>query len=118
MDNSTKNWKEIGNDSPFTTPEGYFDNLTGRIMDSLPEKTSQPTKVVTIWAQVKPWIYMAAMFAGIYLMINMFTTVFSPSNDSGITEMSASEVEDFYEHYADEMAGELYNDYYYLAWEE
>lgn len=57
--------KKYGAPSPFTVPEGYFENLAGKVMEQLPEKESQPQPEVTMWERVRPWVYMAAMFCGL-----------------------------------------------------
>lgn len=58
-----------------TVPEGYFDSFADRMMAQLP---AEEPKVVELprrglWATVRPYVYMAAMFAGIWLMMNMFS---------------------------------------------
>ena len=57
--------KKYGAPNPFTVPEGYFENLAGKVMEQLPEKESQPQPEVTMWERVRPWVYMAAMFCGL-----------------------------------------------------
>ena len=54
--------KKYGAPNPFSVPEGYFENLAGKVMEQLPEKESQPQPEVTMWERVRPWVYMAAMF--------------------------------------------------------
>jgi len=57
-----------------TVPEGYFDDFAKRMMARLPQDV--PVKVEprrTLWMKVRPYAYMAAMFAGVYLMMNIFT---------------------------------------------
>jgi hypothetical protein len=56
-----------------TVPEGYFDNFASAMMERLPQKQSQaaPAKR-TLWLRVRPYIYMAAMFGGVWLMMWMF----------------------------------------------
>ncbi|MFA6830881.1 MAG: hypothetical protein WCR36_01210 [Bacteroidaceae bacterium] len=68
--------QQVGTDNHFKTPDGYFDNLSNRVMSQLPEKR---TRVIPIsrWQSVKPWMYMAAMFAGAALMIQVGRGVFS-----------------------------------------
>lgn len=68
--------QQVGTDNHFKTPDGYFDNLSKRVMSQLPEKR---TCVIPIsrWQSVKPWMYMAAMFAGAALMIQVGRGVFS-----------------------------------------
>ena len=56
---------------PFTVPEGYFENLTQNIMASLPEQESiySTNIVVTPWMRIRPYLYAAAAFAGIFFCI-------------------------------------------------
>lgn len=65
-------------------PEGYFEGLTERLQASLPERpeleaavaaAAAPTPPRGLWATVRPYVYMAAMFAGVWCMLKMFTTV-------------------------------------------
>lgn len=64
--------KRCGTENPFTVPEGYFANFTEQLMDKLPEREIQPAPQLTLWARVKPWVYMAAMFCGLMLSVRMF----------------------------------------------
>lgn len=57
-----------------TVPEGYFDDFARRIMAQIPEEVcakKEPER--TVWQKIRPYVYMAAMFAGVYLMMNIFT---------------------------------------------
>lgn len=56
---------------PFSVPEGYFENLTQNIMSALPEQESAHTRDIKItpWMRVKPYIYAAAAFAGMYFIM-------------------------------------------------
>lgn len=57
-----------------TVPEGYFEDFANRMMAQIPqEPTVQAEEPRTLWMRVRPYIYMAAMFAGIYLMMHIFT---------------------------------------------
>lgn len=62
--------EEIGGKRPFTVPEGYFENVTDSIMSALPEKPAVVIPKVTLWTKVKPFMYFAASFAGIYFCIS------------------------------------------------
>ena len=55
--------RQVGTENPFRVPEGYFEHLTSDIMSRLPEKESvmPPTRPVSLWDKIKPWIYMAAI---------------------------------------------------------
>jgi hypothetical protein len=65
--------QKIGKKNPFTVPENYFENFTQELMDKLPAKEAVlQTEAPTLWQQVKPWLYMAAMFCGIMLSVRIF----------------------------------------------
>ena len=56
---------------PFTVPEGYFENLTQDIMAALPEHESIYSSKITVtpWMRIRPYLYAAAAFAGIFFCI-------------------------------------------------
>lgn len=65
-----------------TVPEGYFDDFTRRMMAQLPDRPelTQPASATlprTWWQRVRPYVYMAAMFAGVWCMLKMFTLMSS-----------------------------------------
>lgn len=70
----------IGRNDGFTVPDGYFADFARRMEAGLPERPElaamgavrAPT---TLWGRVRPYVYMAAMFAGVWCMLKMFTTV-------------------------------------------
>jgi hypothetical protein len=64
---------EIGNKNPFKVPEKYFENLPGQIRECLTDVEVEPLPAVNLWGRMKPWAYMAAMFAGIALMFKLFS---------------------------------------------
>lgn len=57
----------------FRVPEEYFEQFTGSLMEKLPEKNPEPEQKTTLWMLLRPWIYMAAMFAGIACMVKLFS---------------------------------------------
>lgn len=66
---------KYGTDPGFRVPDGYFEELNLKIMESLPPYPEVERKVdLSLWQRVKPYVYMAAMFAGIWLMMKMFHT--------------------------------------------
>lgn len=72
--------KKYGTDSGFRVPDGYFEELNVRIMSRLPEYPEASGNVdLSVWQRVKPYLYLAAMFAGIWLMMNLFNHVASSS---------------------------------------
>lgn len=66
-----------------TVPEGYFDSFAARMMEQIPAEEPRVVEMPRrgFWKTVRPYVYMAAMFAGIWLMMNMFT-LFSPGVSS------------------------------------
>ena len=111
MNKKVSHLEEIGNKNSFKVPTGYFEELTDKIMSQLPEKVEEP-KVVTLWQRVQPWVYMAAMFAGIALMMRIF--VGSPQQTiSGLNLTSSVEIEEFYQYYEDQLASNIYGDSFF-----
>ncbi|GHT63219.1 hypothetical protein AGMMS50239_18720 [Bacteroidia bacterium] len=102
---------------PFRVPEGYFEGFIADIMLKLPERPVENPKVISLWERVKPWVYMAAMFAGIALMLNLFAKNPNNGQDSvstyasqGLNLTSSNDIEDFYHYYEDELTKIVYND--------
>ena len=110
--------KDIVKDNPFKTPEGYFENLTDGIMSQLPDVVQEDSTAVTLWHRMRPWIYMAAMFAGIALMLRLF--VGSPTSlgtrnyaSEGLKLTSSSDIDDFFQYYDDVLARLAYDEVFY-----
>ena len=73
---------------PFTVPEGYFENLTQNIMASLPEQESiYSTKIiVTPWMRIRPYLYAAAAFVGIFFCIRAAVGINSRNNEVQVAQ--------------------------------
>lgn len=70
---------KYGKDSGMKVPEGYFSSLEKSIMASLPPYAKPaPVAVLSRWQRVKPYVYLAAMFCGIWLMMKVFHTATQP----------------------------------------
>lgn len=70
---------KFGKDSGMRVPDGYFADLEQHIMASLPPyKKSEPKIELSGWQRVKPYVYLAAMFCGIWLMMKVFHTATQP----------------------------------------
>lgn len=81
MDTRNNKLDELKNRQPFRVPEGYFENFTENLMSRLPEKqVPEEPKKISFSERVKPWLYMAAAFAGIIILFNVFHT-FSNTSD-------------------------------------
>ncbi len=63
---------KAGRDTGFKVPDGYFDQLYAAMPDKLPERTPAPEVKLSTWQRLKPYVYLAAMFAGIWCMMQMF----------------------------------------------
>lgn len=68
---------KVGGKTGYTVPPHYFDNFRSRMMENLPEYKVAEQPKLTAWQRVKPYLYMAAMFAGIWCMMKMFHTISS-----------------------------------------
>ncbi len=67
---------KYGTDTGFRVPDGYFDELNAKILADLPPyKMASKTVHMSMWQRVKPYVYLAAMFAGIWMMMKVFHTV-------------------------------------------
>lgn len=68
MKNENNNLDHLKGKSPFTVPKGYMEGLTAQVMSQLPEKThTVEAKQVSLMDRVRPWLYLAAVFAGLGL---------------------------------------------------
>jgi len=113
--------KDMPKVESFKTPEGYFENFTNGIMSQLPDVVQEDSKSVNVnwWYRVRPWVYMAAMFAGIALMIRLF--IGSPVNEAkiyaseGLKLTSSSDIDDYYNYYDDGLARIVYDDAFYVT---
>ena len=65
---------DISKEVPFKVPENYFLQLNESIMAKLPEKEAPVIRKVTMWEKTKPWVYLAAMFLGLFFIIKVLTT--------------------------------------------
>lgn len=75
---------KIGRKDGMTVPDGYFDDFQRRMEAMLPynaeaESPQKPEMPRTFWERVRPFVYMAAMFAGVWCMVKMFS-MFGPGN--------------------------------------
>ncbi|MCM1297584.1 MAG: hypothetical protein NC311_18760 [Muribaculaceae bacterium] len=90
MNNNNNILDTIGRTDGMTVPDGYFDNFAALMMKKLPEHQSNdiPEKR-TLWLKVRPYVYLAAMFAGIFCMMELFSTIKNPSTDLNINNFPA-----------------------------
>ena len=107
-----------------TVPEGYFADFNRRMAEMLPDRpelerpddffASQPR---TLWQKVRPYVYMAAMFAGIWLMLQMFNMMgnagqLAPMENNPVLAEALSNDEFVYDYIYDDVdSWELVNQY-------
>lgn len=66
------NLDNLKGENPFKVPEGYMESLTDLIMSQLPvDKTVKKPVVVSFTQRVRPWFYLAAVFAGLGFFIKV-----------------------------------------------
>lgn len=70
--------EKIGRATGFRLPEGSLEGVYSRVMEQLPERLMKAPEKISRWHKVRPYIYMAAMFAGIWCMMKIFHSVSSP----------------------------------------
>ncbi|MDY3858592.1 MAG: hypothetical protein ACI30D_02360 [Muribaculaceae bacterium] len=76
--------REAGRRDGLAVPDGFFDDFVQKMSASLPENPAAEhpqAKVLhrSVWSRIRPYVYMAAMFAGIWCMLKMFS-IMSPAN--------------------------------------
>lgn len=80
--------EKVRRNDGMTVPEGYFADFSRQMAASLPERPEieQPAAAFaeaarrTLWQRVRPYAYMAAMFAGIWMMLQLFTIITNPGD--------------------------------------
>lgn len=132
METKINKLKEIDKTKyPFKVPENYFAQFNEEIMNLLPEKEFVAPRPVPLWDRVKPWVYMAAMFIGLYVTINFLTrdiakesiTTGQSASQHALTETLQADdnywstvqitEEEFYQYLEQQMVDDGYYDYMY-----
>ncbi len=112
----------IGHRDGMTVPEGFFEDFARRMEGLLPENPdAEQTRVLapkTVWERIRPFVYMAAMFAGIWCMLKMFTLMstspvdLSIDNNKILTE-ALSDDNFIYDNFIDEInQNEIFDEMY------
>lgn len=77
MNNENKHiLDKISRKDGFTTPPGFFEDFAKSMEAKLPpraELESPRPRKRTLWHTVRPYVYMAAMFMGVWCMLSLFT---------------------------------------------
>ncbi len=87
--NESKNiLTQINRKDGLTVPEGYFDDFATKMVNALPhrDEAESPDTIIlptpNLWTRIRPYVYMAAMFAGIWCMLKMFSLMASPGDEA------------------------------------
>ena len=80
MKEETNILNKIGKEPGFKVPQGYLDNFKKEMMSKLPEKEIKAEPKTTTWLRLRPFVYMAAMFAGVWLMMQIFSDMKQANN--------------------------------------
>ena len=67
---------------PFRVPDDYMEGLTNRIMESLPEPPVMEAESVSLVERIRPWLYLAAVFAGLGLFFKAIIGIEGTQEDS------------------------------------
>ena len=93
---------KYGKDPGFKVPDNYFADFNKKMADMLPDVEITPVDAKpTMWQRVKPLAYMAAMFAGVWCMMSVFSHFTSSGNLDRVKAVAEklnddkSNVEDF-----------------------
>ncbi len=108
METKKQTLEEIGNKIPFKVPENYFSQVNDTIMANLPEKKAPIVVPISLWDKTKPWVYMAAMFLGMFFTVKVLITNTS-SDQNYWSDVEISE-EEFFEYIDAQFVEENYYD--------
>lgn len=74
--------EQLKGQNPFSVPEGYMEGLADNIINQLPEKPRVEAQKISMMDRVRPWLYMAAVFAGLGLFFKAIVGI-TDSNETG-----------------------------------
>ena len=75
--------EKYGKDPGFKVPENFFEDFNKRMTEMLPEVEITPVDIKpTMWQRVRPLVYLAAMFAGVWCMMSVFNHFNGTQTDS------------------------------------
>ena len=81
--------KKYGKNPGFKVPENYFDDFNKRLAASLPDVEITPVdSKPTMWQRLKPFAYMAAMFAGVWCMMSVFSHFNGTANGLRVSDVA------------------------------
>lgn len=63
--------EDIGNRKPFSVPDNYFEQFAAEFESQISLKPVSPFRIL------RPWMYMAAMFLGVFFLSRIVYTVYT-----------------------------------------
>ncbi|GAB1415150.1 hypothetical protein MASR2M117_05560 [Paludibacter sp.] len=110
MNNDSGNILEkIGNKIPFDVPEGYFEDFATRFENQISEQPKSSKKMFV------PWLYMAAMFVGIFLIGNVIYYINFDKSVEPNEISKTNDTNDLYEIYLTSQVDQSITYDYYVA---
>ena len=77
--------QKYGKNPGFKVPDNYFEDFNKRMVAMLPDVEITPVDIKpTMWQRVKPLAYLAAMFAGVWCMMSVFSHFTASSNINSV----------------------------------
>jgi hypothetical protein len=101
MDTRQNKLNQFKDKQPFKLPDNYMEGLTEQIMNGIPEAVSlQNEQPPTLMTKLRPYFYMAAMFASMVFVLRLLigdaavdtkSTLETPNMYTAISEESADD---------------------------
>ena len=86
---------KYGKNPGFKLPENYFADFNQRMTEMLPDVEITPVDAKpTMWQRLKPLVYMAAMFAGVWCMMSVFSHFNGSGNMNSVRAVAEKMTED------------------------
>ncbi len=95
---------QLGKEAGFKVPEHYFDDFSKNLMEKLPEVKISEVPKPSLWDRYKTYVYMAAMFAGIWCMAKIFTLNTGAGGAGKTPAQMAAGVQDVKDESVDDMS--------------
>jgi len=109
---------KYGKDAGFKVPENYFADFNQRMTEMLPDVEITPVNVKpTMWQRIKPLVYLAAMFAGLWCMMTVFSH-FTPKGNMDSVRTVAEKLQEDKGNVEDFIMSGAVSDYDILNYED
>ena len=109
---------KYGKDPGFKVPENYFADFNKRMTEMLPDVEITPVDVKpTMWQRIRPIVYLAAMFAGVWCMMQVFSN-FTASDNLNSVRAVAEKLQDDKGNVDDFIMSGAVSDYDMLSYED